>query len=155
MLVSGSGPVTVVLESGWPGGMGWEEVRGQVARFARVVSYDRAGIGGSPPGPEPRDAKRIAGELHAALRNAGIAPPPVLVGHSLGGPFVRVFAHLYPADVAGLVLVDPTLPDAFEPLPDVLAWLREHCPEKRRDIEEMLGRFPEGLQAGLASAMKH
>src|SRR5262249_16554463 len=77
------------------------------------------------------------------------------VGHSLGGPFVRVFAGLYPGEVAGLVLVDPTVPDDYEPLPDVLAWLQEHCPARRPEIDEMLGRFPERLRAGLASTMKH
>lgn len=155
MLDAGNGPVTVVLESGWSGGIGWEEVRAEVARFARVVTYDRAGTGGSEPGPAPRDARRVAGELRTALRNAGVAPPFVMVGHSLGGPFVCVFAGLYPDDVTGMVLVDPTLPGAFEPLPDLLAWLAEHRPEKRDAINEMLGRFPEGLRAGLASAMKH
>jgi pimeloyl-ACP methyl ester carboxylesterase len=156
MLVAGAGPLAVVFESGWPGGIGgWEEVRAEVARFACVVSYDRAGIGESDPGPQPRDALRIASELHTALHSAGVEPPYVLVGHSMGGPYIRVFASQYPADVAGMVLVDPTMPESFERLQDVLAWLKARCPEKISEIEIMLDRTPEGFRAGLASAMKH
>src|SRR5262245_43792309 len=80
MLVVGDAGRTVVLESGLPGGLGWQHVRGPVARFARVVTYDRAGIGQSEPGPLPRDARQIATELHTALHNAGLPPPYVLVG---------------------------------------------------------------------------
>ena len=60
------------------------------------------------PRPEPRDARQIARELHTALANAGVAPPYILVGHSLGGPLIRVFAGMYPGEVNGMVLVDPT-----------------------------------------------
>jgi pimeloyl-ACP methyl ester carboxylesterase len=55
-----------------------------------------------------RDARHIAAELHTALRNANVAPPYILVGHSVGGPYIRVFAGMYPSEVAGLVLIDPT-----------------------------------------------
>jgi pimeloyl-ACP methyl ester carboxylesterase len=64
----------------------------EVARFTRVVSYDRAGYGKSEPGPAPRSQERLAKELHTLLHNAGIMPPYVLVGHSLGGANIRAFA---------------------------------------------------------------
>jgi len=113
MLITGQGSPAVVFEAGGSGANGaplemWERVQPGVSRFATTVSYDRAGIGLSGPGPSPRDARQIARELHTALQNAGVAPPYILVGHSLGGPFIRVFADLYPREVGGLVLVDPT-----------------------------------------------
>ena len=98
----------VILEGGFGGGIAsWSAVQGEIAKFAQVVSYDRAGLAQSDPGPKPRDAKQIATELRMALKKAGIEPPYVLVGHSLGGPLVRVFADMYPTEVAGLVLIDP------------------------------------------------
>ncbi|HZF29681.1 MAG TPA: alpha/beta hydrolase [Gammaproteobacteria bacterium] len=109
MLIAGDGGPTVVFESGWGEPLEtWGKVQPAVSRFARTVAYDRAGYGLSDAGPPPRDGRKIATELRCALVAAGAAPPYVLVGASLGGPFVRVFAGLYPGDVASLVLVDPT-----------------------------------------------
>jgi len=85
----------------------WNDVFSQVARFTSVVAYDRAGYGKSEPGPEPRSHTQIAAELHALLNHAKIAPPYVLVGHSLGGANIRAFAYLFKDEVAGLVFVDP------------------------------------------------
>lgn len=135
MLVIGSGASTVVFENGLGGPLEhWGKVQPDVSRFAKTVTYDRAGVGLSAAGPRPRDGRRIAVELHDALRAAGITPPYILVGASLGGPYVRVFAGMYPDDVAGMVLVDPT-PDTsqrgdaagfpeLESLPDTLAQAR-------------------------------
>lgn len=109
MSVAGSGHATVVFENGYGISLeAWARVQPAVSRFARTVSYDRAGFGLSEDGPAPRDGRRIAAELRRALRAADLPPPYVLVGHSLGGLFVRVFAGRYPDEVAGLVLVDPT-----------------------------------------------
>lgn len=113
MLISGHGSPAVVFETGGSPAAGgpleaWERVQPAVSRFATTVSYDRAGIGFSPAGPKPRDARQVARELHTALRNAHVAPPYVLVGHSFGGPLIRVFAGMYPDEVCGLVLVDAT-----------------------------------------------
>lgn len=109
MLIAGSGPVTVVFESGLAGPLEhWGRVQPFVSQFAKTVAYDRAGVGLSDAGPSPRDGRRIAGELHDALNSAGVPPPYVLVGHSLGGPFIRVFAGMYTREVNGMVLVDPT-----------------------------------------------
>jgi pimeloyl-ACP methyl ester carboxylesterase len=67
MLILGHGKPTVVLESGAQGGLGWELVRGPVSKFATVVTYDRAGHGQSPAGPQPRDARQVASELRQLI----------------------------------------------------------------------------------------
>jgi pimeloyl-ACP methyl ester carboxylesterase len=106
--VAGAGTPTVVLDYGLGGSIeNWNNVFPEVARFTRVVAYDRAGYGKSEPGPEPRSQTRIATELRTLLHRAQVAPPYVLVGHSLGGANIRAFAHLFKDEVAGLVFVDP------------------------------------------------
>jgi pimeloyl-ACP methyl ester carboxylesterase len=106
--VAGTGTPTVVLDYGLGGSTeDWSDVFPEVARFARVVTYDRAGYGKSEAGPEPRSHIQIATELHTLLHRANIAPPYVLVGHSLGGANIRAFAHLFKEEVAGLIFVDP------------------------------------------------
>jgi pimeloyl-ACP methyl ester carboxylesterase len=105
----GSGSPTAVTESGFAGtSLDWSLVQPAVAQATRACSYDRAGFGWSEAGPSPRSSGRIADELHALLVSAAIPGPYVLVGHSVGGLHAQVFASRYPADVAGLVLLDPT-----------------------------------------------
>jgi pimeloyl-ACP methyl ester carboxylesterase len=104
---TGSGSPTVVIESGWgDSSAGWGWVQPEVAKTTRVCSYDRAGMGWSEPSPQPRTAREYASELHTLLLIANIPGPYVLVGHSMGGYTVLVYAHDYPDEVAGLVLVD-------------------------------------------------
>src|SRR6266404_5930643 len=80
--VRGDGSPTVVLEAGFASTAAtWSKVQPEVAKFARVVAYDRAGLGTSEAGPLPRTAERIANELRAALRSAGLRPPYILVSH--------------------------------------------------------------------------
>lgn len=95
----------------------------QVAPFAQVVSYDRPGIGWSDslPAGQTHDALTNARALHAALINAGIPGPYVLVGHSAGGLNMLVFADTYLQDTAGIVLIDSTHPDQFLRYPPKLA----------------------------------
>lgn len=108
---TGEGSPTVVLDSGLPGTcLSWWHVQPEVAKFARVVSYDRAGLGWSDPGPEPRTTERIVAELRELLAAANLPGPYVLVGHSFSGFTARLFAARYPDEVAGLVLVDPIYP---------------------------------------------
>lgn len=103
----GEGRPTVILDAGLFGSsLDWRTVQPEVARTTRACAYDRAGYGWSEPGPLPRTSLRIAEELHSLLANAGETGPYVLVGHSFGGFNVRVFAGRYPAEVAGVALVD-------------------------------------------------
>lgn len=115
---SGTGKPTVILEAGWGDvSVEWGAVQPEIAKFARVCSYDRAGYGGSDAGPMPRTSLQIATELHALLKNAGEQPPYVLVGASFGGYNVRVFNGLYADEVEGIVLADATQEDQYELLP--------------------------------------
>ncbi len=113
MLVSGHGHPAVVFESGGTPSTGgpledWELVQPAISKLTTTVSYDRAGVALSAPGPGPRDARQVALELHTALHKAGVLPPYILAGHSFGGLLNRVFAGMFPTEVCGLVLADPT-----------------------------------------------
>ena len=145
MLIVGDNGPTVVLESGLGGGIGWEQVRQEVGRFARVVTYDRAGFGDSEPGPKPRTARQIAVELRTALNNADLPPPYILVGHSFGGPYTRVFAATYPDETGGLVLVDPTHHKAYESMEDIQKWFYEHCREDWDTVNAFCHQIPDEL----------
>jgi pimeloyl-ACP methyl ester carboxylesterase len=104
---SGTGAPAVVFEPGGDSpGLGWEPVPTQVANFTQACWYDRAGIGWSDPGPFPRTGAAIARDLHALLHRAGVPGPYVLVGASFGGMNARVYASLFPDEVAGMVLAD-------------------------------------------------
>lgn len=114
LIVSGRGSPTIVLEAGSGStSRTWRTLQPALADIARVVSYDRAGLGASEPSARPRSARAIAEELHSALRSAQLPPPYLLVAHSAGGAYARVFAAMYPAEVAGLVLVDPVAEDFY------------------------------------------
>lgn len=110
----GQGSPTVILESGL-GNMSadWANVQPEAAKTTRVCTYDRAGMGWSESGPKPRDARQISSELHTLLKGAGIDGPYVLVGHSTGGLYARMYADRYPEEVAGVVLVDSSHPEQF------------------------------------------
>jgi pimeloyl-ACP methyl ester carboxylesterase len=114
---SGSGLPTVVLESGGGGygGYGWRVVQEGIAKFTRVCWYDRAGEGWSDPAPLARTSSSVVNDLHELLTRASIEGPYVLVGHSIGGEYVRIFTARFPDDVAGVVLVDSTHPEQREP----------------------------------------
>jgi pimeloyl-ACP methyl ester carboxylesterase len=112
----GTGSPTVVLDAGMGGwSASWSRVQPEAAKYTRVCTYDRAGMGFSEDGPAPRTARRFAGELHTLLHEAGELGPYVLVGHSLGGLTVRVFAQEYASETAGVVLVDSMHPGSAAP----------------------------------------
>ncbi len=103
----------VVLDSGWAAdSRAWRRVIAGLRSRHRVCAMDRAGHGRSDPGPLPRDASAVADDLAAALSAAQAPGPVILVGHSLGALNMRVFAMRYPERVAGMVLVDPSVPGA-------------------------------------------
>src|SRR5229473_3293479 len=97
----------VILEAGAGGfSVDWSLVQPDVARFIRVCSYDRAGLGWSDLGPRPRTMRQVVWELHTLLEKAGLRPPYVLVGHSAGGILARLYTITYPSEIRGMVLVD-------------------------------------------------
>jgi pimeloyl-ACP methyl ester carboxylesterase len=109
----------VLLQSGLGGtAADWSQVIPAVATSTTVCAYDRAGHGWSDPAGTPQDGAAIAADLHSLLERAGVAGPYVLVGHSSGGPYMRVFATQYANEVAGMVLIDAQPADAFTALPD-------------------------------------
>jgi pimeloyl-ACP methyl ester carboxylesterase len=101
---------TIVFESGLgtPGTGDFAHVLPLLSRDLRTIRYDRPGLGRSADDGESPTPRHIATVLHDALAAAGVTPPYVLVGHSLGGTRIRMFAGVYPNEVAGLVFVDPT-----------------------------------------------
>jgi len=115
---TGSGAPTVILEAGFPGSsLDWVSVQPEVAKFTRVCSYDRAGFGWSELKDSPRSTAEISQDLQQLLTNSSVAPPYVMVGHSMGGLYVRGFTQRLPETVIGMVLVDATHEDQwdFEP----------------------------------------
>jgi pimeloyl-ACP methyl ester carboxylesterase len=103
----GAGSPTVVFDAGWEDwSPSWVMIQPAISRHTRTCAVDRAGNGFSLPGPMPRTTAEIAKELHAALHEAHIPPPYLLVGHSFGGYNIRAFADLYMPEVYGAVFVD-------------------------------------------------
>ena len=122
----------VVLQAGFQDGKKtWNKLVPDLSHRSMIVAMDRPGHGGNPATDAPRDPCTIAGEQRKMLQATGIQPPYVLVGHSLGGLYQYVYAKLYPDEVVGLVLLDPTHP---------------------RHWEEMQREFPQG--AGMIKVMR-
>src|SRR5829696_4593419 len=114
---TGTGSPTVVLEAaGTTDSSTWGPIWVDIAGATRVCRYDRAGLGRSDPAPAGvRTVQDSVDDLHALLDEAGVPGPYVLAGHSVGGLVVRLYASIYPEDVAGLVLIDGQPPDLAAP----------------------------------------
>jgi pimeloyl-ACP methyl ester carboxylesterase len=146
----GEGRPTVVFVSGRTApGYVWTPAQRGVSAFTRACWYDRADIGWSDPGPDPAWGDQAAQDLHRLVRNAGIAPPLVLVGHSFGGYVIRLYHHAYPGDVSGMVFADTALEDAgrIQGMPH-----RERPPVPRwviRSLSATFGRL--GMMRALAT----
>ncbi|WP_340647634.1 alpha/beta hydrolase [Phenylobacterium sp.] len=150
---SGQGSPTVVLAPGFMAVTAdWARVQPALARTAQVVSYDHAGQGFSDPGPLPRSPARTAADLKAALVRDGIEPPYVLVGLSMGSFEVRHFAHQYPGEVVGMVLVDPSFDDMAKRLlkvtPSDQVWIESQFTHlKRCELAAKAGDLRPGTDA--------
>lgn len=119
----------------------WSLVQPKVAQFARVCSYDRAGIGKSDRAPQAHTSEDIVNDLHNLLAKAEIHPPYVLVGHSLGGMNARLYASKYPKEIIGMVLVDSTHEDETDRM---IALLPPETLKKARP-EDMIVRTAEDI----------
>ena len=141
----GQGSPTVILDSGLGvPAIGWNPVETEVAKFARVCSYDRAGYGWSSPSELPRTSLQIVKELHALLEAAQEKGPYILVGHSFGGYNVRVYNGQYPGDVVGMVLVDASHEDQNERMsPAFKAYMKKANEQLQRQklLAPLLIRF--------------
>lgn len=136
-LGQGPGP-TVVLQSGLGDGLQvWSELLPRLTDRHLVFSIDRPGYGDSPRATGPRDPCTQARELRASLQTAGLPPPYLLVGHSLGGLYQHAFSRLYPQEVAGLLLIEPTHP--------------QHWATMQREVPALTG-VVRGLRATAFSA---
>ena len=113
--LTGQGALPVVFQSGLGDGKEvWDGVVQEVAKQHSVLAYDRPGYGASQKTTTPRDPCTIAAQQRALLAQAGLKPPYILVGQGLGGLYQYVYARLYPQDVAGLILLDPTHPQQWQ-----------------------------------------
>lgn len=111
---AGQGMPTVIFDAALGGSsLSWSLVQPAIARVTRACSYDRAGFGWSDAGPMPRTAGRIVDELYELLRVDAVPRPYLLVGHSFGGLVMRLFTSRHPDDVAGLVLIEPAIPEEW------------------------------------------
>jgi pimeloyl-ACP methyl ester carboxylesterase len=150
----GDGP-TVVLESGLGDPAApWAGLVPGIAGFARVVSYDRPNTeaSASDPAPTPRTGADVVADLHAMLEAAAIPGPYVLVGHSIGGIFVRLYASQYPDDVAGLVLVDASHEDQVSRMaefvpPELLAMASQASNAEGIDLDASFAQMKEARTA--------
>jgi pimeloyl-ACP methyl ester carboxylesterase len=126
----------IIFENGMGVDFGsWNKVIEPISSFAPVFAYDRAGIGHSDKVYKMPTVKVVAENLHNILKTLQIAPPYILVGHSLGGVYVRGFAGFYPDEINGLAFVDPA--DFTETKKDWNDIFRKmNIPEKK--IDEML-----------------
>ncbi len=135
---SGEGP-TVVFDYGHQGSyLDWYLVQPQIAKFARVCAYDRAGYGWSDRSPKPRVPNVMADELHHLLHRAGETPPYILVGHSFGGLNALAFAQKFPDEVAGVVLIDASLPEMMARLRWQDRWCGSAAPEEIRGLKQAI-----------------
>lgn len=109
LICIGNGPRTLLFEAGgsdWS--IIWALVQPRMGDGYRACAYDRAGMGFSDPSPWPRTPIAIVEDMHAMVTAAALPKPLILIGHSLGGFNAKLYAALYPEDVAALILVDPS-----------------------------------------------
>jgi len=148
--VSGAGAATIVLLSG--AGMtleGWSALYPAIERLGRVFAWNRFGVRGSADPAVPLDGATVVACLRELLGRAGLAPPYVLVGHSLGGLFANLFARLHPAEVAAVLFLEATHPRDDEVLEQDEAQLRRAL---GRLLDEPASAFEANLHAEIEAA---
>lgn len=134
---TGIGSPTVIVENGGAAfSFDWALVQPEVQRFTRICTYDRAGYAWSDPGPEFDTFDQASRDLHQLLANRGVDGPYVLVGHSLGGMLVRYYQAKYPRDVVGVVLVDSSHEESFEPVGTKIVRIPELSRNEYQDLLE-------------------
>lgn len=141
----GTGSPTVIVEPGggtsletvfsWNRPIGWAIIVPEIAKTTTICAYDRAGLGRSDKAPLPRTSLDVAKDLHVLVERARLRPPFVIAGHSFGGMNARMFAHLHPEAIAGLVLIDSSHPDEY---PEVAKVLPARAPDDK-DYELVKG----------------
>jgi pimeloyl-ACP methyl ester carboxylesterase len=147
----GQGGPTVVMESGNGNfSLNWGHVPQEVAKFTRVCTYDRAGLGWSDRSPQPRTAHNLVADLHTLLARSGVVPPYVLVGHSLGGMLLRLYAREYPDQVVGLVLVDSSHEEQLLRFPEALLRLSRRADKLMNGILRLMQLLISGGVLALA-----
>lgn len=113
--LTGNGNQIVIFENGLGGTMDWwAKVFPEISKITTAFAYNRPGYGASDPVSSLRDGKHIVEELRSLLRSRGLNPPYILVGHSLGGLYMQLFARRYPDEISALVLVDSTHPEQLK-----------------------------------------
>jgi pimeloyl-ACP methyl ester carboxylesterase len=112
--LSGEGEPVVILDAGLGDhSQVWQNIQPEVARFTKVLSYDRGGMGQSDKAPIPRTCKDMVEDLRQLLHAADLRPPHILVAHSWSGINARWYASQYPHELAGMVLIDPVHEDKY------------------------------------------
>lgn len=125
-VVCGEGKPTVVFEPALGGfSLQYARIQSAVSTFTRVLAYDRAGQGWSDSSLTPRTPENLAGELKELLSRLGLRPPYILAGHSFGGLLIRIYAGLYPGEVAGMVLIDAAHVEEYSPFSDIDRFIRQ------------------------------
>jgi pimeloyl-ACP methyl ester carboxylesterase len=128
----GEGPPTVIFEAGLNEfSPVWTQVQNQSAKVSRACAYDRAGLGWSERGTQPRTTANMVKELNTLIASADIKSPLILVGHSFGGLLARQYIHTYPDRVIGLVLVDAAHEDYLQRVPEIIPGLDRTVKEFR------------------------
>ena len=132
---SGLGKPAVILDTGGTA-PGYENLlfQQQVAQFTEACWFDRAGLGWSDPSPIEQTSAAAAEDLHALLHSASVPPPYLLVGASFSGFNVRAFTGKYPAEVAGVVLVDSAHEEQYRYEPRVTVAPVNRLPKQIRNL---------------------
>jgi pimeloyl-ACP methyl ester carboxylesterase len=132
LFCTGQGAPAIILDAGLgDDALIWAKVQPQLSKHTTVCAYDRAGFGWSEPRPGSRDANSIADQLHDLLHAAKMAPPYILMGHSIAGLYLRAYANRYPTDLAGLVFVDGATPLQDDRIPKALVAIQNR---QRKDM---------------------